>query len=109
MQAEAPIPAEARTKPLLDAVTLEPVTTDRTRPEHQLLHGSALEVHSTVPTFTLAENRLDETGGNPGADPPGSYPVKLDYLRERYQDLISCTHGRTLYEVQSVVKRIIAR
>ena len=99
------IPAEAATVALLQGAPLEPAPAHRAYPVDQAPDLTATEQHCTRPAPTLTANRLEHTGGDPGADPPCAQAEPLDDLRDSDQDVIgSRVHAATLYEVQSRVK-----
>ena len=100
--AAIPIPAEAATVALLERSTLEPSAAHRADAIDQAPDLTPGKVHRTRPAATLTAYWLEQTGGDPGADPTGGQAETLDYLRNGYQHIVC--HTCTLYEVQSIVK-----
>jgi hypothetical protein len=69
---------------LLHGAALEPSTAHRANPEDQAPDLTATEQHLTRPAPPLTANRLEQTGGDPGADPPGAQAEPLDDLRDSH-------------------------
>lgn len=99
------IPAEAAAVGLLKRSTLEPSPAHRANGIEQTAHLTPGKIHPTRPTAPLPANRHEQTGGDPGADPPGGKAEPLANLIDGYQDVIARrVHGPTLSYGERPVK-----